>query len=79
MFKNTKKKQKKHHGSKLNLKSISWWDDKKSDDKNFPTHPPPVVDPVPGPVDKFDSRIRGVPTDIESELKQLLSESSDLA
>ena len=37
-----------------------------------------MVDPVPGPVDNFHSRIRGVPNDIKSELNQLLSESSDL-
>ena len=34
---------------------------------------------MPDPVDKFDSRIRRVPIDIESELKQLISESSELA
>ena len=70
--------EKKRHGSKLNTKSISWWDDTKSVNKNLPTHPPPLVDPAPGPVDKFNSRIRGVPNDIESELNQLLSEPSDL-
>ena len=62
-------KQKKRHGPKGDrVKSIKWWDDKKSEDNSFPTHPPPIVNPVPDPVDKFDSRIRGVPIDIESEL-----------
>lgn len=73
-------KQKKRHGPKGNrVKSIRWWDDKKSNDKSFLTHQPPIINPAPDPVDKFDSQIRGVPIDIESELKQLISESPKLA
>lgn len=61
------------------VKSIKWWDDKKSEDIGFPTHPPQIIKPVPDPVDKFESRIRGIPFDIESELKQLISNSSEVA
>ena len=32
---------------------------------------------MPGPVDKFDSRIREVPNDVESEIKALISNSQD--
>ena len=62
-----KEKQKKRHGPKGDkVKSITWRDDKKSDDCNFPTHPPPIVTLVPDPVTKFEPRIRGIPFEIES-------------
>ena len=46
-----KEKQKKRHGSKISL-----WDDRKSNDSNFPTHPPHVLPSVPpDPVTNFES------------------------
>ena len=39
----------------------------------FPSHPDPVLST--GPVDTLDSRIRGVPIEIESDIKAVISES----
>ena len=76
-------KKKKRHGPKGDcIKSIKWWDDKGSinspEESNFPTHPPTLVPPfMTGPDNNFESRIRGVPPDIESKLKDLISNTSD--
>ena len=52
------KKMKRHGPKGDKVKSIKWWDDKKSEDCNFLTHPPPIGTP------EFESRIRRVPIDI---------------
>ena len=44
---------------------------------NLPSHPNIVQ--LHGPVDKLDSQTRGVPNDIESEIKALNSNSEGLA
>ena len=44
---------------------------------HFPSHPD-IVKPN-GPVDKLESQIQGVPLEIRSEFKALLSDSDDVS
>ena len=73
-----KEKQKKRHGSK-----ISWWDYpvmnyiNSEPNPNFPSHPDHIQ--ADDPEDRIESRVRGVPIEIESEIKALLSDSDDVS
>ena len=69
-----KERSRSRHKSK-----ISWWDDpvmnyvNSEPNPHFPSNPDTVQSN--GPVNKLESQIRGVPIEIESEIKALISDS----
>ena len=74
-------KQKKRHSPKG--KRIKWWDDKVSEIKregsSFPIHPPVRPSSAQAdPVTTLNSRIRGVPIEVETKLQALVSQSNNM-
>ena len=72
----TKERQKKRHGPKN--KRIKWCD-KKLEQLNFLTSQNKSSSIPTDPVNRFNSQIRGIPIEVESELQALIPRTSNMA